>query len=97
MVYQALCDFSSSHTFQMGQLMGKVVIQGKIFPNKLFQMPTITKDKVTNICVVVKKLLLHQLALAAAHHKAAVWNRVELVIRVIKWKVEIYKKRLKGN
>ena len=57
MVYQALCDFSSSHKFQMGQLMGKVVIQEKIFPNRLFQMPTITKDKVIleHACVVVKK------------------------------------------
>ena len=53
MAYQALCDFSSSHTFQMGQLMGKVVIQEKIFPNKLFQVPTITKDKNNeHTCVV---------------------------------------------
>ena len=35
-----LYDFSSSHSFQMDQQMGKVVVREKKFPNKLLQMPT---------------------------------------------------------
>ena len=40
MAYQALYNFSSSHSFQMDQQMGKVVVWEKNFPNKLLQMPT---------------------------------------------------------
>ena len=40
MVYQEFYGFSGIHPFQMDQQMGKVVVQVKISPNKLLQMPT---------------------------------------------------------
>ena len=43
MVFQALYQVSRISPFQMDQQMGKVVVQEKIFPSKLLQMPTLIK------------------------------------------------------
>ena len=51
MVYQEFYDFSKNHPFQADQQMGKVIVQEKIFPNKLLQMPTRMRDK--NIVYII--------------------------------------------
>ena len=43
MAFQALYQVSRIYPFQMDQQMGKVVVQEKIFPSKLLQMPTLIK------------------------------------------------------
>ena len=43
MAFQAIYDSSNSHPFHEGQQRDKVVIQEKIFPNRLLHMPTTVK------------------------------------------------------
>ena len=64
MAYQAPYDFSSSYPFQMDQQMDKVVVQEKIFPNKLLQMTTRVKFRihgtnVMNVYVSFTYCILH--------------------------------------
>ena len=40
MAFQAIYDFLNNHSFHVDQLLDKAAIQGKIFPNRLLQMPT---------------------------------------------------------